>query len=79
MQALSLSASIILTIAMAAMAFSYQRAFRREGKESPWSPTAIFQRRHGMKKPAAAPKQAASEGAATTPIADPDGNYVMLA
>jgi len=76
-QALSLSASIILAIAMAALAFSYQRAFRREGKESPWSPTAIFQRRHGLKKPAA-PKQPASEGA-TTPITDPDGNYVMLA
>ena len=76
MQALSLSASMILAIAMAALAFSYQRAFRREGKESPWSPTAIFQRRHGLKKPAA-PKQAASDG--STPIADPDGNYVMLA
>jgi hypothetical protein len=73
-QAITLSFSIVLTIAMAAMAYTSQRAFRREGKESPWSPTAIFRNRHGIKKPAA-PTQTSEP----TPTTDPDGNYVILA
>jgi len=82
-QALGLSFSIILTIALAAMAYSYQRAFRREGMQSPWSPTAIFRSRHGISKPN-------PPGAGTSPVVkgkEPpagsatgiDGNYVMLA
>lgn len=85
-QALLLSFSIIAVIATAAMAYSYTRAFRREGMESPWSPTAIFRKRHGKANPATDGQTrpsisvtTAKEGApVTTPNTDPDGNYVMM-